>query len=97
MHWIYVSDEHVYDTLYECDFCPVKFSFVIIHVDYCEDRFRSITFHFCSPCLPSNPEILFIGLFYYNIRQDFWTSGDSKVQGLQTYPSVLVPGRVIIC
>lgn len=44
-----------------------------------ENRFRSTTFQFYNLCLPSNTKIVFIGLFYYDSKQDFWTSGNSNV------------------
>lgn len=65
-----------YDKLYEYDFSPGLFART------CETRFRSVIFQFYGSCLSSNPEILFMGLFYYNNKQDFWTSGDSEVQRL---------------
>lgn len=54
-----------YDVLHESDFCPIKFSFVITHPNYCEDRFRSITIQFYSPYLPINPEIFIGSLVYF--------------------------------
>lgn len=47
-----------------------------------ENRFRFMMFQFYNLCLPSNTKIVFIGWCYYDSKQDVWTSGNSKVQGL---------------